>query len=75
MLFLFVILKRWLLLKFLSSILCYLLSCGGCCLGTNYAQDFDLNVGLDSIDVDDVAPHTIKLSDAKLMHHCYLVSY
>ena len=25
-------------------------------LGTNFAQNFDLNVDLDSIDVDDVAP-------------------
>jgi hypothetical protein len=32
-------------------------------LGTNYVQDFDLNVDLDSVDVDDVAPPTIKLSD------------
>ena len=28
-------------------------------LGTNYAQDFDLNIDLHSIDVDDVAPPTI----------------
>jgi hypothetical protein len=28
-------------------------------LGTNYAQDFDLNVDLNSVDVDDVAPPTI----------------
>jgi hypothetical protein len=28
-------------------------------LGTNYAQDFDLNVDLNSVDVDDVAPSTI----------------
>ena len=34
-------------------------------LGTNYAQDFDLNVALDSVDVDDIAPPTIKLSDLK----------
>ena len=41
-------------------------------LGTNYAQDFDLNVDLDSIDVDDVAPPTINLSDAK--RHASLLS-
>jgi hypothetical protein len=40
-------------------------------LGTNYAQDFDLNVDLDSIDVDDVASPIIKLN---VMHHCYVVS-
>ena len=32
---------------------------------TNCAQDFDLNIDLHSIDVDDVAPLTIKLSDTK----------
>ena len=41
-------------------------------LETNYAQDFDLNVDLDSIDVDDVAPPIIKLSDAK--RHTWLLS-
>ena len=30
-------------------------------LGTRFAQDFDLNVDLDSVDVDDVAPPTINL--------------
>jgi hypothetical protein len=34
-------------------------------LGTDHAQDFDLNVDLHLVDVDDVAPPTIKLSDAK----------
>ena len=34
-------------------------------LGINYAQGFDLNVDLHSVDVDDVAPPTIKLSDGK----------
>ena len=34
-------------------------------LGINYAQDFDLNVNLNSIDVDDVAPPTVKLIDPK----------
>jgi hypothetical protein len=34
-------------------------------LGINHAQGFDLNFDLHSIDVDDVAPPTIKLSDAK----------
>ena len=33
-------------------------------LGINYAQGFDLNVDLHSINVDDVAPPTLKLSDA-----------
>ena len=41
-------------------------------LGTNYAQDFDLNVDLHSVDVDDVAPSTLKLRDAK--HHASLQS-
>ena len=41
-------------------------------LGTNSAQDFDLNVDLDSVDVDDVAPPTVKLSDAK--RHASLLS-
>ncbi len=34
-------------------------------LGTNYAQNFDLNINLHSVVVLDVAPPTIKLSDAK----------
>ena len=34
-------------------------------LGTNSAQDFDLNVDLDSVDVNDVTPHRVKLSDTK----------
>jgi hypothetical protein len=34
-------------------------------LGINHAQGFDLNVDLHSVDVDDVAPPTLKLSDAK----------
>ena len=41
-------------------------------LGVNHAQDFDLNVDLHSVDVDDVAPPTIKLSDAKC--HASLLS-
>ena len=41
-------------------------------LGVNRAQGFDLNVDLHSVDVDDVAPPTIKLSDAK--HHASLLS-
>ena len=36
-------------------------------LGINYSQCFNFNVDLHSVDVDDVAPTTIKLSDAK--HH------
>jgi hypothetical protein len=42
-------------------------------LGINYAQGFDLNFDLHSIDVDDVAPPTVKLSDAK--RHASLLSY
>ena len=34
-------------------------------LGINYAQGFDLNFHLHLVDVDDVAPPTIKLRDAK----------
>ena len=41
-------------------------------LGTNCAQDFDLNVDLHSVDVDDVAGPTVKLSDAK--RHASLLS-
>ena len=37
----------------------------GVALGTDSAQDFDLNVDLDAMDVDDIAPPTTKLSDAK----------
>ena len=41
-------------------------------LETNYAQDFDLNIDLDSLDMDDVAPPTKRLSDTK--HHASLLS-
>jgi hypothetical protein len=41
-------------------------------LGINHAQGFDLNVNLHSMNVDDVAPPTIKLSDAK--RHASLLS-
>ena len=41
-------------------------------LGINYAQGFDLNVDQHSVDVDDVAPPTVKLSDAK--RHASLLS-
>ena len=34
-------------------------------LGINYAQSFDFNVDLHSVDVNNVAPPTVKLSDAK----------
>ena len=34
-------------------------------LGINYAQGFDLNINLHSINVNDVAPSTVKPSDAK----------
>jgi hypothetical protein len=40
--------------------------------GINHAQGLDLNVDLHSVDVDDVAPPTIKLSDTK--HHASLLS-
>ena len=40
-------------------------------LRTKYAQDFDLNVDLDALDVDNVAPPTVKLN---VMHQCYAVS-
>ena len=38
----------------------------GVALKTHYAQDFDFNVDLDSVDVNDVVPHIVKLSDAKI---------
>jgi hypothetical protein len=41
-------------------------------LGINHAQGFDLDVDLHSVDVDDVAPPTLKLSDAK--RHASLMS-
>ena len=41
-------------------------------LEINHAQCFDLNVNLHLIDVDDVAPSTLKLSDAK--RHALLLS-
>ena len=44
----------------------------GVALRTNFAQDFDLDVDLDLVDVDDVAPPTLKLSDAK--RHASLLS-
>jgi hypothetical protein len=34
-------------------------------LGISYAQGFDLNVDLHSVDVNDVSPPTINLRDAK----------
>jgi hypothetical protein len=41
-------------------------------LGINHAHGSDLNVDLHSVDVDDVAPPTIKLSDVK--RHASLLS-
>ena len=41
-------------------------------LGINYAQGFDLKIELHSVDVDDVAPSTVKLSDTK--HHASYLS-
>jgi hypothetical protein len=40
-------------------------------LRINYAQGCNLNVDMHSIDVDDVAPPIVKLSDAK--HHASLL--
>jgi hypothetical protein len=40
-------------------------------LGIKHAQGFDLNIDLHSIDVDDVALPTVKLSGAK----CHASSY
>jgi hypothetical protein len=44
-------------------------------LGIDHAQGFDLNVDLHLVDVDDVAPPTVKLSDAKHHASCCLISY
>ena len=41
-------------------------------LGICHAQGFDLNVDLHSVDVNDVAPPTVKLNDAKC--HASLLS-
>ena len=41
-------------------------------LEINYAQGFDLNIDMHSIHADDVAPPTVKLSDAKC--HASLLS-
>ena len=41
-------------------------------LGTNFAQDFNLNVDMDSVDVENVATPIVKLSDAK--RHASLLS-
>ena len=46
--------------------------CVDVALGTDYAQDFDLDIDLHSGDVDDVAPPTIKLSEVK--HYASLLS-
>ena len=43
-------------------------------LGINCAQGFDLNVALHSIDVDDVVPAVIKLSDTKY-HASFLFDF
>jgi hypothetical protein len=43
-------------------------------LDINHAQGFDLNVDLHLIDVDDVAPPTIQLSDAKC-HASFLSNF
>ena len=41
-------------------------------LEINYAQGFDLNVDMHSVHVDDIAPPTVKRSDAK--RHASLLS-
>jgi hypothetical protein len=41
-------------------------------LGINHAQGFDLNVDMHAVNVDNVAPPTVKLSDAK--RHASLLS-
>ena len=38
----------------------------------NFPQDFDLNVDIHSLDVDDVSPPTIKLDNAKC-HASFLI--
>jgi hypothetical protein len=38
-------------------------------LGIYYAQGFDRNVDLHSVDVDDVAPPTVSLVMLNVMHH------
>jgi hypothetical protein len=43
--------------------------------GINYAQGFDLNVDMHSINVDDVAPSTVKRSDAKRHASLFSDSY
>jgi hypothetical protein len=43
-------------------------------LGIDYAQGFDLSVDLHSVDVDDVAPLIVKLSDAK-RHASFLFNF
>jgi hypothetical protein len=43
-------------------------------LGTKYTQDFHLNNDLHLVDVDDVAPPTFKLNDAK-RHASLLLSF
>ena len=42
-------------------------------LGINFAQGFDLDVDIHSIDVDDIFPPIANLSDAK--RHASLLSY
>ena len=43
-------------------------------LETDFAQDFDLNVDLHSLDVDDVSPPIVKLNDAKC-HASFLSNF
>ena len=44
-------------------------------LGINYAQGFDLNVDLYSVDVNGVVPPIVNPSDAKCHAYCCLISY
>ena len=43
-------------------------------LGINFAQGFHLNVDLHSINVDDITPPTVKLSNAKC-HASFLFNF
>ena len=71
-------------MSYIDTIIIYTTSCLVCChklsinelvhvaMGTNYPQDFDLNIYLDSINVDNVAPPTLKFHETKC--HASLLS-
>ena len=44
-------------------------------LGINYAQGFECNVDIYSVDVDDVAPPKVYLSHVKCHAYCCLIFY